>query len=347
VWFHLRHPVNAWPGSVYLGESLIGRGLLPDLLEIPRLWITGWHPVVNGWAQRILEAKADMHWVVGMNEGFWVGNALRRAAPRVPMHVSVQDDQERGVYGRSRRYFWMAPLAHRQVQGLLRAASGVDVISEAMRDYYRGKLGLETVVSCRFVARLPEVRPHIPSSEVVRVGHIGSLYTWGPFRDFLDALRRWCAARGRRFEVVLIGFEGPLLDRARAWGGDSIVAPGHLDEEEAIPILSGCDFVYAMYPFSRGAEVFRTTSFPTKLCSYMMAQRPILAHAPSSSTLAAFVKDTSTGVVSPTRNVQALLGKIDEVMGLAVGRERFEEARKRYFGRSNVSALQHCLDGGQ
>ena len=344
TWFHLRKPEAGWPRSVYLGEPLIGAPILRDLLVTPRIWLTGHHPAIDGWAKQILAARADVHWVVGMNEGFWVGNALRRLAPKIPLHVSIQDDQEHGMFRRMRRYWWMARVVRRPVRQLLKSADGVDVISEGMQGYYQRRFGVKSIVIRPFIARLPLVSSLTKNSNAVTIGHIGSLYDCAPFLKFLEAAKCWSFIQQRQLNVVLIGLSRPLIKRIKSYNENiTVVDHPNLPEAEAVQHLARCDFVYAMYPFARNARVFRTTSLPTKLSTYVQSQRPIFAHTPEPSTLASFINDTALGVLATDVNVNALQAKIGQIMQLNIEPGYYEAVRERFYGTLNTERMHTCL----
>jgi hypothetical protein len=344
IWFYLRKPETNLPGSVYLGEPLIGAPILHDLLVTPRIWLTGRHPDVEGWANQILASRADVHWVVGMNEGFWVGNALRRLAPEIPLHVSIQDDQEQGMFGRMRRYWWMARMVRRPVRQLLRGADGVDVTSDGMRDYYRKTVGIEPIVAHPFVARLPSVSSPAQDSRAITIGHIGSLYDGAPFLKFLEAAKRWSRMQRRQLHVALIGLSRPLLKRIKAYDENiTVIDHPNLLEAEAVQHLAKCNFVYAMYPFERNAKVFRTTSLPTKLSTYVQSQRPIFAHTPEPSTLASFINETGLGVLATEMDVHTLQARIGQIMRLNIEPGYYEAVRERLYGAWNTERMHACL----
>jgi hypothetical protein len=64
-----------------------------------------------------------------------------------------------------------------------------------------------------------------------------------------------------------------------------IEGTGHVDEKEGVKLLRECFLLYVNYPFGRRDVVLGQTSFPTKLSTYVMAARPVLAHAPRGTTL--------------------------------------------------------------
>jgi hypothetical protein len=296
-------------------------------------------------AGQIVQGGFDVHWVVAMNEGITVGNLLARLAPTTPLHVSVQDDQAAWMWCRSRRYKWTAALIHGAWKRLLLAARSVDVTSDGMHRYYLEKFGLRSVVVHPYVKRLPLLPEFRTHPGWVEIGHIGSVYDESDFAAFLHAARHWTEVKGWRLRVVVIGLgaqRGGVLRDCRA---DEIEDLPSMPESDAISRLHRCDFVYAMYPFARAASVFRQTSLPTKLSTYVQAQRPILAHTPADSSLAVFVAESALGVTAVSCDEGHVIGKL-ELIGRSEGPAgRFEDARERVYGRHNVQTLQSCLSG--
>jgi hypothetical protein len=66
----------------------------------------------------------------------------------------------------------------------------------------------------------------------------------------------------------------------------AIEITGHLDESQGIDRLRESFLLYLSYPFRRRGKMLRTTSFPTKLSTYVQAARPLLLHMPSESSVA-------------------------------------------------------------
>jgi hypothetical protein len=347
IWYYLGDGAVRRPNCVSLGKNLIGGSLLTDGAASLRLW-TGCYPSgLRRIADSIVATKSDAHWVVAMNEGVGIGHLLKRQAPRVPLHVSVQDDQAGWMWARSRRYKWYAWLVRWQWNRLLQSANSVDVTSEGMRRRYRKKIGIESEISHVYVRKLPSLpkRQHLSGS--IRVGHIGSIYDRRDFSAFLSALRTWTSKHMLKLNLVVVGFSGStqwLIENARA---DSCEAIPSMVEDAAIATLNQCDFVYAMYPFAKAARTFRQTSLPTKLSTYVQVQRPIFAHTPADSTLAEIVNRFNTGIVAASVREQDLADAISSIMSIDIPPTAFERMRDAIFGSTNVEAMKRCLGAGK
>lgn len=346
TWYFLGPSREASPQRVSLGPPLVGGPIGRDLIRTPVMWLGGQRTRIDALVDRILAGRHDCHWVVAMDEGIPVGLRLAQRAPAVPVHVTIQDDQEHGMYGRSRRYRYVARLTRKPVRQLLRAARSVDVTSEEMGHYYRAQLGLSSTVLHPIVAGpVPAVTPPRDPRRLT-LGHIGAIYSAREFETMLHALKRAAAELGREPAGCFIGLlprYRPLVEQL----GIAVEMPDWLNESEAVQRLARCDFVYAMYPFDRRSEVFVRTSLPTKLTTYVQAGRPVLAHAPNESTLARTVVRFGIGVACGENTVEAVAQGIARAATVECAPARFEELRSAFYGTDNATRLEALLRGGK
>jgi hypothetical protein len=342
-WMFLGAQEAIFANSRRVGDSFLGGGLLRDLVSAPFLW-AGWRGKKLRKAVAAIQAEqADAFWFVAMNEGILVGNALADKSS-IPFHVSVQDDQSEAICRRSRRYRWLELLASRSWYRLLRRAASVDVISTGMQEYYRQRRQIDSLVFHPYVPQLPPAPPSPDNSEI-HVGHMGTLYSENEVRSFMQGARITAAKLGRRLRLTFIG--GNRFDPSRHV---SQVLPEvkienlpSLPEMDAMERLRDCHVLYAMYPFEERSRVFRTTSLPTKLSSYIQLQRPIFAHTPGDSTLAAFVRENCVGVECQSLLPEEISHALASLLEQPIPPDHFESARQKEYGRDRVIALEDAL----
>jgi glycosyltransferase involved in cell wall biosynthesis len=336
-WYYLA-PAKAASGvGTWLGPQLMGGPLLQDLSGSSRLWLRGTSRRIREIAARM---DADLYWVVAMNEGVLV--ALELSASGKPVHLTIHDDPV-SVFQRSTRYRLLSPLMARSFSQLLRSAKSVDVISHGMRDFYREKFGKESLVVYRYVQGLPRLKDHVISTDVLRVGHIGIIYNAHQFREFVEALRAHGRSLGVSVKLVKIG-RSREFEKVQEDHPDLVEDLGELPEKAAIEELSKCNFLYCMYPDAPRFEVFRRTSQPMKLSTYVQAQQPIFAHTPEDSTLAAAVRKYRIGSVCPSSDRHGIEVALKTLHQLEeVPRERFEQARNELLGIAQVRNLENAL----
>ena len=339
-WYYLASAKAASGMGTWLGPQLMGGPLLRDLSRVSRLWLLGMSKRIREIAARM---SADLYWVVAMNEGVLV--ALELIESRKPVHLTVHDDPV-SVFQRSTRYRALAPLMQRSFSRLLRSVKSVDVTSYGMRDFYAKKFGIEPGVVFRYVEGLPSLKDHsIVRKDVLRVGHIGIIYNADPLREFVEALRVHGRRLGVSIKLVKIG-RSREFDKVKENYPDLVEDLGDLPESSAIEHLSKCNFLYCMYPDSPRYEVFRRTSQPIKLTTYVQAQRPIFAHTPDDSTLAAAVTRFRVGVVCPSSDRKGIEVSLKALQQLEdVPRDCFEQLRDELFGVLQVRNLGRILRG--
>ena len=336
-WYYLASTKAASGVGTWVGPQLMGGPLLQDVSRSSRLWLRGTSGRIREIAARM---DADLYWIVAMNEGVLV--ALELSASGKPVHLTVHDDPV-SVFERSTRYRLLSPLMRRSFSQVIRSAKSVDVISHGMRDFYREKFGIESQVVYRYVQGLPRLKEHAISTDVLRVGHIGIIYNANQFREFVEALRVHGRNLGVPIKLVKIG-RSREFEKVQEVYPDLVEDLGELPERAAIEELSKCNFLYSMYPDTLRFEIFRRTSQPMKLSTYIQAQRPIFAHTPVDSTLAAAIRKYRIGAVCTSSDRQGLEVALKAFHQLEeVPRERFEQARTELLGIAQVKDLENTL----
>jgi hypothetical protein len=325
-----------WLGPPLMGTGGVGRDALRTALLLGGSASHRVCEVVN----RLHAMKADVFWVVSHNEGLRVAWELLRAGRR-PVHLTVHDDWAGALCARSARYRLLASLADNLTRHVLKRVSSVDVVSRGMRDFYQRSAGVEPVICHRYLSHLPS--PASPPDGPVTVGHVGSIYSAQELWCFADAFKRFCDERGQKGKIRLWGCHLSNSD-VPLHLGEWIECNPNQEEEQVVLELQQCHFVYAMYPFARRLRRFSQTSLPTKLSTYVLAQRPILGHGPAQSTLASFLNHTEVGVMWSSTDFQEGLRIINSFMQGSVERQQWEYARDLYFGESNIRVIAQAWE---
>ena len=342
TWLYTADRDQEWAGAEWIGPGLGGGSTARDLSSALLLWSRLETARLVEVTRTLLATNADGFWILAHNEGTLVARALMRRGASV--HLSVQDDVPDGIFGRSNRYRWLAPLARPTYDQTLRRAPSVDVICEGMRRYYAARLGVAAAVVHRWLPPLgaPPVAPGAPGE--LHVGHIGTIYAASEWRAFLQALRAYAAARALRPRMTMVGLAERYHPLAAEFA-DIVELVPDTPEAEAVARLQRCDFVYAMYPFEPRADVFRRTSLPTKVSSYLLCQRPIFGHAPAASSLADVLRAHDIGVLFPSAagTPASFEAAFEAIRGKTTELDAFENARAALFGDGNVARLKEAL----
>jgi hypothetical protein len=118
------------------------------------------------------------------------------------------------------------------------------------------------------------------------VGLLGNIYSYAQIAKLAEALMHAKKSLLQKPKMLLIGGSWQFKKLKLAYSDElEIDFHGHLPESEAVRKLMCCTCLYVNYPFGWRSSIFRSTSFPTKLSTYIQACRPIICHAPSDSTL--------------------------------------------------------------
>jgi hypothetical protein len=335
-WYYLAK--NPAPGAHrhWLGEPLTPDQFLSDLSARTR-FLPGSKALIQ---QIVAYMQADLYWIVAHYEGISVAAELNDLGKKV--HLTVHDDPF-GTWIRSERYRMFRPLLWPTFPKVLRAAQSIEVTSWGMRNLYRQKYGVKCFALYRHMPNLPDLNiPRDPSR--LTVGHIGTLYHPEPFRHLVSACRRIAAQSNRSLRIVRIG-ASPEIDAVATEYPNTFEAHGDLSEENAIPLLAACDFLYAMYPGGKRYELFRKTSLPIKVSTYLQAQRPIFAHTPPDSNLACVVRQYKVGCVEESGSETRIAEKIRGLLDRPVPLENYELARQDLMGPSQLHQLGAALRG--
>ncbi|WP_218280714.1 glycosyltransferase [Verrucomicrobium spinosum] len=330
-WLYLGDTPSNFPNSHCIAPSVIGQPLLKDLSASLKMW-TGWgQPELGRIVTSITREQPAVIWTVAMNEGIPVGNIVAEELG-IPLHVSVHDDQVGAIAGRSRRYWWMAGLMRKPWLRLLRRASSIDVISDGMKRRYAQLHHVDSFVCHRVITALPEIANSV-SGDAISVGHIGNVYSNKEYSCFLLGLRAYRETRRQSLQFYLVGSQPDQVCLAQEiLGSDSVTDYDHLNEIDAVRLLGGTSFVYAMYPFDAKSSEFRRTSLPTKLSTYVQSQRPIFAHAPMDSTLAEVVSNGELGYCCSDLRPHVIAEGVEKILSLQVPKSRFEGVRSAKYG---------------
>ena len=320
----------------WLGERLSFRELIGDLSARTGL-LPGSKSRVRQFVEQI---QADLYWVVGHYDGICIATELCDQGK--PVHLTVHDDPF-GTWRRSDRYRWFQPLLRASFPKLLRRAKAIDVTSWGMRNLYREKYGTKCFSVYLHVPALPQLSI-APDPSKLTIGHIGTLYSLAPFRRFLNACKQIAAKEKRRLRVVRIGSSPELNDLANE-NPEIFESHGDLSEEAAVPLLAACDLLYAMYPAGGKYELFRRTSLPIKLSTYVQAQRPIFTHSPPDSGLARIAGPARVGCVCSSEEESEIALKIRGIIHATILRESFESLRQELMGPEQVRQLGAALRG--
>lgn len=340
-WLYLHNQDLKIDGCTHIGKPLTGGKIWQDFTNSLLLWSGLKTKNSQRILANILARKADVYWIVGLNEAIPIARELANKTS-TPIHLTIQDDVPYGVFARSRRYQWLSGIAQKCLAEVMRRIRSLDVTSDGMRDYYQKTLGINGVVIHPYVPSLPTFPPISLDANILTVGHIGTIYSLPEFRLFCQALQEFAKSKGLNAQLITIGLARKYATIIQEFP-ELIHDISQLTETEAIQHLYKCNFLYAMYPFNQASAIFRQTSLPTKLTTYIQAQRPIFAHTLADSSLAAVVTEYKLGSICDRLTISDLTAAIEQICNYQLNSQHFENARAALYGYDNVTKLEKCL----
>ena len=183
----------------------------------------------------------------------------------------------------------------REFEKVLLMSVRCGVASEGMREEYKNRYGIESVVLIHGVhpdLRRPPAK-ELTSEEQFIIGFAGALYARHEWQALLSALSKvnW-QIEGRdvivRVLATGISFQGYGKMRIEYLGWRSV--------EETVELMSQVDVAYLPYWFDEFHSLSVRLCFPGKLTTYLAAGRPVLFHGPKDSSPARLFRRFPVGL---------------------------------------------------
>jgi len=344
AWFYIGDETVSGYESGYLGKGFMGGAIAADIFNTWKMLTNRKVAYIDAIVKQLLQIECDKYWIVSHNEGLRIALELARIQSK-PVHLSVHDDWAGAICARSIRYKFLAVWAKKLTISTLKAVSSVDVISSAMADYYKQIAGVKSEVCHRYLnEKMIRHTDDITKAEqsTITCGHIGSIYNKTDFIAFLTIFHEFVTDKGKKPMMKMWGCH-LTVDDIPPQLRDNINFYPTLPEEEVIPKLATCTFVYAMYPFNKALSLFSATSLPTKLTSYLQAGRPTFGHGPEKSTLATFLTANKLGTMWTSLNKEEGLKDMTAILSATITYQQLNDARKHYFGERNLIIMNQAL----
>jgi hypothetical protein len=330
--------------SGHLGQGIMGSSIVNDVIGTWRMLRGAKVSRADEIVQQLLAAECDAYWVISHNEGLRIALELKKLQKDRPVHVTFHDDWAGSLASRSKRYFLFAGLAKKMAVKVMKSVNNFDVISKGMQSYYKTLSGQTGEICHRYLEPLQLNQDFTKSdnNDQLTIGHIGSVYDKNDLIKFLETLKQYGAEKNKKIRLNMWGYHPTSADIPSDYS-DIISIKGDLSEDKVLLELAKCKMVYCMYPMDKNASLFSQTSLPTKLSSYVMAGRPIFGQGPSDSTLAEFIKTTSTGSMWSNHDNKKGIEVLDLIIKLDVNENTWQKARELYFGESNLNTMRNTF----
>ena len=249
-----------------------------------------------------------------------VAARLARSTP-VPMLSIVWDDVE--VFSRHAAFDrWTSRQIKDDFAFVLKSSRQVAVICENMQSAYADRYGISSLVLRHGLPR-SRIGEHASNGSARQdrwwIGFAGSVTAPDCLRSLIEALDAldW-KFQGREIGVRLLGARY-LVDSRKS---QCLEFLGWRSVRETVRFLAACDLLFLPQSFQPELRILSELSFPTKLSTYVAANRPIFLHAPTYASLSTFWQQHELGPVCASLDCRQVGGQL--TASLAAGAEQID-----------------------
>lgn len=185
------------------------------------------------------------------------------------------------------------------------------VVSESMAAQYGERFGLPCSI-VRHAFDIDHPREPLDDDGFIKIGFAGTLYDSSQLNCLIQALAAlgWRVG-GRKLKLRIIG-NYFRFNRLNAPANIELL--GWRTSEDARKLLRECAFSYLPIPFGSYFSEFARMAFPTKLSTYLAADRPVLVHAPDYADAANFCRTQGVGAVCGSMDPEELRLCVEEMV---------------------------------
>jgi len=211
-------------------------------------------------------------------------------------HISVQDD----IYGHLPE--WEAKILEDDYIWLLKNANSIDFVSESLKDYLFEKYSFTNKykIIC-FADEIDLPKPNI-KNKIKNIGYAGNVWSPNNFKTLLINMKQ---LNQEGYELRLHIFSNNFPQYLKKNFPKEIINRGLLDNQSLLNALQEMDLVYVPMSFEKNKKILSSTSFPSKVFTYLNTGVPILFHAPEYSSVFNFIEKNNSGfVITSNENLE-------------------------------------------
>jgi glycosyltransferase involved in cell wall biosynthesis len=211
-----------------------------------------------------------------------------------------------------------------------------------MKEEYKKKYHIKTIA---FLPSLDsQIKPGINKSKKINenkkdfiIGIAGQLYAHDAWNALLKTLEinNWKISN-KHVKIILLGRNFTLGTNNKI----NIEYKGWYSQKETINLLNSCNVLYCPYWFSKEYEQEARLSFPSKLVSYMAANKPIFFHGPAYASPARFLEREKAGYCCYSLNPNEIYWGLKKINTNVLLRKKLVEngkkALEKYFTLENL-----------
>lgn len=179
-------------------------------------------------------------------------------------------------------------------------------------------------------------RTKIESKSKIIIGIVGQLYAVDAFGAMVHALdqENW-KIDGRDVEIHFWGKFPVTVKKS------SFIQRKYVSQQQLLVELADCDILYCPYWFGEIYRTEATTSFPSKLATYLMTGKPIVFHGPEYTSPAKFITEHNCAICCPAFEhpvvMLAFRTALYDELGMKVQRENAQKVISTYLSQEYLN----------
>lgn len=264
--------------------------------------------------------KVDCIWSILQGQTMVCVTASLLKQNTIPVKVQIWDSLEWWLRARNIPNLLQRIYLNTFDQIILKA-NAIATASYNMDEEYQKKYKRNSNVFVSFLDKKDyHTLPQSTYSNTFLIGFCGQLYAKNNFLHLIDALNQlnWQVS-DKKIILRMMTYIKDINSLKLYFDNiemkdENVELPGWVQPEETIRLLKESDLLYCPYWFDQEFKLEAITSFPSKLTSYLVAERPILLHAPSYSSPHCFLKQYNAGLLCDALSSESIIATIKKLV---------------------------------
>jgi hypothetical protein len=268
--------------------------------------------------------------------------ALIHKKLKINFHLSIQDNFS--THLRYNEYRYLA----KDFEYLLVNATSIDFISEYSKNYYSKKYKITDKTLTFLISQtIDTIKPSL-SDKIEQIGFAGNIWCGDTIVKFLNGLKLYNNNNKNKIKFIFYTSLNKNSSFFKDYS-DFIDIRSFLPYADLVNELQKCDLLYLPMLFHGPSIEINTTSFPSKIITYLNCKVPILNHSPILSSTHHFVDKFDIGFSINSDNASDVCSSLESLFNnynlekRNVFSSNMCEVIKIFDTKKNVDNLQKIL----
>ena len=286
--------------------------------------------------------KFDKNWIYVTQSTIPLSKIIHKSL-KIDYHLSIQDDYS--THLRKSEHLFLA----NDFKYLIENAKTIDFISEFSEYYYKKKYCINAVTTNFIISNITKTNKPLISKKIHKIGFSGNIWCGETFESFLNAIKLYNDFNNEELIIMMFSSISPkskLINKYKKF----IKLQPFISYDKLTIELQKCDLLYLPMSFSKSNEVVNTTSFPSKIITYLNCGIPILNHSPSNSSSHSYILNKHIGfsinLLNPTEIFKELNYIIESSTNVKRAKisENMNEVIQEFNTTNNINKLMNLIN---